>query len=101
MLSETYKGRKLRVRKGREWGTVDATVNGSYAAISGAGRGDQGKALAQLRAQIDFIDREPVNGDRWGAEWYAPGMFTLCESGHPVAINGECEHFTCKQDRNG
>ena len=98
MITQTYKGRKLCVRKGREWRTVYATVNGAFAATAGDG-GDQGKALGYLRTQIDFIDREPVNGDRWGAEWYAPGTFTLCKNGHPVAIDGECQHFTCIRAR--
>jgi hypothetical protein len=94
MLTETYRGRRLRVRKGREWGTVDVTVNGIFAFVGGVGS-DQSKAMQALRATVDFIDREPVNGDRWGAEWYAPGTFTLCEVGHPVAIDGECQHSTC------
>ena len=98
MLTETYRGRKLRVRKGREWGTLDATVNGvATLTLTGC---DEAAVLTQLRADIDWIDREPVNGDRWGAEWYAPGTYTLCVKGlHPVALDGECEHFTCKRER--
>ena len=74
MLTETYKGRKIRVKRGREWGTVAATVNGAHAATSNC-YGDQAKAVEQIRAQIDFVDLEPVNGERWGAEWYAPGTY--------------------------
>ena len=99
MLTQTYRGRKLRVKKGREWGTVDGFVNG-YCAITQTTR-DEAPVLAQLRNQIDFIDREPVDGDRWGAEWYAPGTFTMCERTglHPVALGGQCQHFTCKRER--
>ena len=79
-------------------GNLAVIVNGVNVGYNWTGT-DQGKAMAQLRAQIDFIDREPVNGNRWGATWYAPGTFTLCESGHPVALGGQCEHFTCRREQ--
>ena len=88
----------MRVKRGREWGTLDATVNG-YTAMSRTSR-DEAAAMRDLRNQIDFIDREPVNGDRWGGEWYAPGTYTMCSEGiHPVALGGECQHFTCVRRR--
>ena len=101
MLSDTYHGRKLRVKKGREWGTLDGFVNG-HSKMTAYGRAgvDEARLLASLRTEIDFIDREPVNGDRWGAEWYAPGTYTMCGEGlHPVALGGECQHFTCIRRR--
>jgi hypothetical protein len=98
MITETYKGRKLRVKKGREWGTVDATVNGEYAPTASCGS-DQAKGVQQLRDMIDWIDEKPVDGSRWGAEWYAPGTYTLCESGHPVALDGQCQHPFCIKQR--
>ena len=98
MITETYKGRKLKVKKGREWGTLIGTVNGTPATWP-TGR-DEAAAMAAMRSQIDYIDREPVNGERWGAEWYAPGTYTMCGEGiHPVALGGECQHFTCKRRR--
>ena len=99
MLSETYQGRKLKVKKGREWGTLVGSVNGTPVTWP-TGR-DETATLAQIKAQIDWIDQEPVNGERWGAEWYAPGTYAICErSGiHPVALGGECQHFTCKRER--
>jgi hypothetical protein len=98
MITETYKGRKIRVRKGREWGTVAATVNG-VGVSTACCYGDQAKAAGQIRAQVDHIDREPVNGERWGAEWYAPGTFEMCPAGyHPMVIGGPCEHFTCRSE---
>jgi hypothetical protein len=97
MITETYKGRKIRVKKGPEWGSVDATVNGVFAATAGC-YGDQAKAVAQIRTQIDHIDLEPVNGERWGAEWYAPGTYELCErASHPMVIGGPCQHQTCRR----
>lgn len=96
MIRETYKGRKLTARKGREWGSVAVTCNGVPVATP-SGR-DLGKALDYVKATIDFCDREPVNGDRWGPEWYAPGTFEMCPEGiHPQVIGGPCEHSTCKR----
>ena len=93
MATETHKGRKLRVKKGPEWGTLAASVNG-YAVVTTVSRDEQA-VIGQLRAQIDVIDEEPVNGDRWPAEWYAPGSYQLCPEGHPVAIGGQCRHSYC------
>ena len=96
MLSETYKGRKLRVRKGSSAGLV-GEINGQPMPTRYGVPGQE--IIAQLRRDIDLVDQAPVDGNRWGAYMYAPGMFTLCESGHPVALGGQCEHFTCKRDR--
>ena len=98
MLTETYKGRKLKVKKGREWGTLVGTVNGTPATWPIGS--DEAKCLADLRTWIDYIDREPVNGERWGAHWYAPGTYTMCGEGiHPVALGGECRHPYCMRER--
>lgn len=99
MLTETYKGRKLKVKKGREWGTLTGFVNGTPVTWP-AGR-DESAVLEQLKRDVDHIDREPVDGGRWGAEWYAPGTYTICERTgiHPVALGGECQHFTCIRER--
>jgi hypothetical protein len=43
------------------------------------------------------VDREPVNGGRWSAHWYAPGTYTLCGEGHPVALGGRCRHPYCQE----
>jgi hypothetical protein len=95
MIRETYKGRKIVVKKGRNWGTLSATVNGEY----GSERiGSTEEAVASdVRATIDFIDRDPVpDGSRWGAHWYAPGTYELCAEGiHPQQIGGPCRHPTC------
>ena len=94
MLGETYKGRRLRVKRGREWGVLDATVNGCSAGSRTSC--DEAAVMRDLRNWVDLIDQEPVNGDRWGAEWYAPGTYAMCGEGlHPVALGGECQHFTC------
>jgi hypothetical protein len=98
MLSETYRGRKLKVKKGREWGTLVGTVNGTP--VTWPMSRDEAACLAQIKAQIDWIDQEPVNGARWGAEWYAPGTYTMCGEGiHPVALDGECRHPYCEAKR--
>ncbi len=100
MLRETYRGRKLTARagKGREWGTVAVTCNGEVAAVPATM--DLRKALDGVKATIDYIDREPVNGDRWAAYWYTRGTYEMCpEELHPQAIGGECQHFTCVRRR--
>lgn len=100
MKTETYRGRKLKVRVGRknDFGKVFVTVNGVTWTEAGH---DEDKALASQRGTIDLIDRDPViDGDRWAAHWYAPGTYRLCETGiHPVALDGECRHFTCVRKR--
>ncbi len=94
MSREVYKGRKLLVRKGRDWGQMVGYVNG--VPVTWPITRDDEVAMQNMRSQIDFIDREPVNGDRWGAEWYAPGTYKMCDEGiHPVTLDGECQHFTC------
>ena len=101
MLRETYRGRKLTARKGkdRDWGKVLVTCNGET--VAEPATCDLQAALNGVRAQIDFIDREPVNGDRWAAHWYAPGTYEMCpEDIHPQEIGGQCQHFTCIRKRS-
>lgn len=94
MITETYRGRKLKARKGSDWGTVLVTCNGELA-WSATDR-DLQRALGNAKALIDSVDAEPVNGDRWGAHWYAPGTYEMCPEGiHPQEVGGQCQHFTC------
>ena len=95
MTTETYKGRKLQVKQGREWGTLVCTVNGGEP-LNETGLDEQA-AMGHLRAWIDMVDRDPVvDGGKWAAEMYAPGTYELCEEGpHPVAIGGRCRHSYC------
>lgn len=96
MIRETYKGRKLIARKGHEWGTTAVTCNGEP--IAAPSTRDLAGALDYVKATIDFVDSEPVNGDRWPAHYYAPGTFEMCpEDIHPQVIGGPCEHSTCKR----
>ena len=98
MITETYRGRKLKARKGAEWGTVVVTCNGEP--VSWPMGTDPARALAPVKAQIDGIDLEPVNGDRWGAHWYAPGSYEMCPEGiHPQETGGQCQHSTCVAKR--
>ena len=99
MIRETYKGRKLTARKGREYGTAVVTCGGEP--VSWPVTTDLAKALADVRAWIDFVDRDPsVDGDRWAAHWYAPGTYEMCPEGiHPQDIGGQCRHFTCVRAR--
>jgi hypothetical protein len=97
MIRETYRGRKLTARagKGSDWGRILLTVNGE-ALYAPVGR-DERAALGTVKAQVDFIDRDPsVDGDRWAACWYAPGTYEMCPGGlHPQDIGGPCRHSSC------
>lgn len=98
MTRETYKGRKLTVRKGREYGTTVVTCNGEHFATPSTY--DQAAALEYARRTIDYVDSEPVNGDKWPANYYAPGTYEMCpEDIHPQAIGGPCLHTTCIRKR--
>lgn len=99
MIRETYKGRAIRITKGTgrgEFGGLNAAVNGQPIPF-GNGTSQQ-QALEQLRRDIDRIDREPVNGDRWPGYWYAPGTYEVCDLGHPKTIGGRCRHRSCCQE---
>jgi hypothetical protein len=98
MITETYRGRKIKARKGREWGTILLTCNGED--IGSRDGTDLSKAVASVKAWIDFIDLKPVNGDRWSAHWYAPGTYEMCPEGiHPQEIGGQCQHSSCVAKR--
>lgn len=94
MIRETYKGRKIQIGKGKEWGYVNVKLNGTSL---GDHPGTEAAALAWVTGWIDTIDSKPVDGDRWSAEWYAPGTFEICENGHPRGVDQSCEHFYCKE----
>lgn len=96
MVTETYRGRKIQARKGREWGTALVTVNGEPA--SWPTTTDLQAAADGVKSTIDFVDSEPfVNGERWAAYWYAPGTYELCDAGlHPRDVGGRCRHATCR-----
>ena len=95
MTTETYKGRRLRVRKGQDGGLV-GSVNGqpmpTRYGVPAA------KIIEQLHRDIDLVDQAPVDGGRWNAYWYAPGTYTLCEHDHPVALGKRCRHPYCQQE---
>lgn len=98
MITETYKGRKIRIVKGRgrDFGYSRVTLNGTEL---GKWLGDEARVLQSLHGYIDVTDRTGINGDKYGAEWYAPGTFELCENGHPKEIGGECLHSYCIERR--
>ena len=100
MIRETYKGRKLTARKGRQWGTVEVTVNGEH--VWQVTSRDETAEVASVKRWIDSVDAKPVDGNAWGAHWYAPGTYEMCPKEiHPQEIGGQCQHFTCIRDRAG
>lgn len=99
MITETYKGRKIRIIKGRgrDFGYSRVTLNGTDL---GKWQGDESKAQSRIRGSIDAVDKiGNINGNKYGAEWYAPGTFEMCENGHPKEIGGECLHSYCLERR--
>lgn len=96
MKTETYKGRKLKTLKGKEYGYAQHSVNGED---KGRHLGDEASALDYMRRTIDFADEVGVGSGRMGAEWYAPGTFELCENGHAMEIGGQCGHDYCVSQR--
>jgi hypothetical protein len=98
MKRETYKGRKIKVVAGRgaEWGYTRITLNG---VDMGKWMQSEDEALRSTRDTIDHAGQVGINGDRYGAEWYAPGTFELCSEGHVQEIGGECLHSWCIKQR--
>lgn len=98
MKRETYKGRKLKVVKGRgmDWGYSRVTLN---SVDLGKYMGDEETALRSVRSYIDHAEEVGVSSARYGAEWYAPGTFELCDGGHAKEIGGECGHDWCIKQR--
>ena len=94
MIRETYKGRKIVITKGREYGYSLVTLNGTNRT---AYLGKQDDVLQKIKNSIDFIDRDPVvDGSKWDAKWYEPGTYEMCAEGsHPQAIGGPCRHPYC------
>ena len=93
MIRETYKGRQLIARSGRD-GIATVTCGGEPVSVSVAT--DAAAELASVKAMIDLVDQDTVDGDRWAAHWYAPGTYEMCQAGpHPQDIGGPCRHSTC------
>ena len=94
MIQETYKGRKLKVVRAKDGLGRVGSINGQP--MPGSYQAEEAIA-GQLRRDIDYVDRDPVDGDRWGAYMYAAGTYELCEKGlHPKAIGGQCRHKSCQ-----
>lgn len=67
MRIETYRGVKLKVKKGCEWGTLAHYVNGvRWGDWLGT---DEDKALASMRSYVDSAIEQP---SRW-ADYWQPG----------------------------
>lgn len=98
MIVETYKGCKIRAVKGKgwEWGRTRIVLNGVE---QGTYEGDEAKAINSVKATIDHAEKTGPAEARYGAEWYAPGTYTLCPEGHVTAIGGVCGHHWCVAQR--
>jgi hypothetical protein len=98
MIRETYKGRKLKVVKGRgaDYGYSSATLNG---VDLGKHMGDEAAAIQWMKGTIDHADEVGMGEGRYGGEWYAPGTFELNEHGHVVAPGGICSCGYCEERR--
>lgn len=95
-MTEMHSGCKIKVRAGRKqaWGTMIALVNGESFPV--AEKFEEAQAVAEIKRTLDLVHSAPVDGDRWPANFYAPGTYELCDEGiHPREIGGQCQHFTC------
>ena len=64
MTVTNYRGVKIRIQKGRDWGYLSLTVNGHK---MGQRMGtDPAKLLEQTQRTVDHAIEEP---DRYGPEW--------------------------------
>lgn len=102
MLTETYRGCKIRVRSGRkaDFGNMFATLNGE--SVPCFEKHDEHKAMESIKRLVDEVNSGPVDGGRWAASYYIPGTFEMCPEGmHPQAIGGECMHPCCVESRGG
>jgi hypothetical protein len=96
VITETYKGRKIKVAKGREYGYSRVTLNG---VSLGDYLGTQEKALASVEGTVDHADEVGLGSGRYGAEWYTSGTYELCRNGHAMPVGGECGHEYCVRRR--
>jgi hypothetical protein len=71
-MRETYKGRKLLVKRGREWGMLETYVNGVIVGTPcGARQEAAERELVGLRAWVDLVDeRRLTEPDAFGPHWY-------------------------------
>ena len=93
MITETYKGRKIKATRGREWGYTRLIINGVD--LGDTIDADQAHALAGLKRTIDAADEAGVASGRYGAEYYAKGTYEICDNGHAKPISGPCGHQYC------
>jgi hypothetical protein len=79
---QVYRGRELEVKKGKEWGQLDVSINGrSIGTMSGRTAEDAQKQLESLRAYVDDADARP---DAYGPD-YAPLPKYIKRSARPKA----------------
>lgn len=98
MIRETYKGRKLKVVKGRGADSHSArlTVNG---VDMGMWMGTEKALLDSACGYVDHADEVGVGSGRYEAAWYVPGTYELCDAGHAKPIGGACGHDWCVKQR--
>jgi hypothetical protein len=94
MIRETYKGRQLKVVKGKTYGKSRITVNGTEC---GEWFGTQADVIEWAKRTIDDADSRPFEG-RWNECWYEPGTYELNEIGHVTAPGGTCSCDRCKTE---
>lgn len=95
MIRETYKGRQLKVVKGKTYGKTRVFVNGTDC---GEWFGTQTEQIEWAKRTIDDVDARPFEG-RWAECWYAPGTYELNEHGHVIAPGGICSCAYCAERR--
>lgn len=72
MLRDTYKGRRLLVKRAPAWGLLDTFVNGQmHGRTTGHGREAEARELESLRRWVDFADeKRKADPSAFPAYWY-------------------------------
>jgi hypothetical protein len=102
MTTEVYKGRTIVARTRRDpiaGKLAYATINGQKVEETYYLTGRLGELTERVKRYVDLVDRDLVDGSRWGIHWYDPKTVELCPEGlHPQEIGGACKHPTCLND---
>nr|WSX25539.1 hypothetical protein OG690_38295 [Streptomyces tubercidicus] len=103
MIRTTYKGRDIKILKGRQPGHVRTFIGGQI--ISHAWQGTEVQALDWFRQVIDKIDTNGPgnNPHETSPRWYEPGTYTLNKFGHVIAKNGGaccCDLYLMTPEKN-
>lgn len=92
MIRETYKGCKIVIKKGAQYGYANVRLNG---VDKGDWMQSEEAALRSVHGSIDHAEEVGPGSARYPAEYYAPGSYDLCGEGHTTTAGAPCQHDWC------